>query len=93
MADHVHGDRNAWRAQPAHRHVVDAHAPHVVVRSFVLSHVVDALARGITYPTEHRVKKASNFSFLDLAQDDRYSMAFAHLGTMHTRHDTRAYKK
>ena len=46
----------------------------------------------VTYPTEQRVEKASNFSFLDLAQDDRYSMAFAHLGTMHTRHDTRAYK-
>ena len=34
MADHVHGD--AWRAQPAHRHVVDAHAPHVVVLSHAL---------------------------------------------------------
>jgi hypothetical protein len=38
MEDHVHGDRDAWRPQPAHRHVVDAHAPHVVVRYFVLSH-------------------------------------------------------
>ena len=34
------GNRDAWRAQPAHRHVVDAHAPHVVVRSFVLSHAL-----------------------------------------------------
>jgi len=40
MADHVHGDRDAWRAQPAHRHVVDAHAPYVVVRTFVLSHAL-----------------------------------------------------
>ena len=34
------GDRDAWRAQPAHRHVVDAHAPYVVVRTFVLSHAL-----------------------------------------------------
>ena len=40
MAYHVHGDRDAWRAQPAQQHVVDAHAPHVVVRSCVLSHAL-----------------------------------------------------
>jgi hypothetical protein len=40
MAYHVHGDRDAWRAQPAHYHVVDAHAPHVVVRSCILSHAL-----------------------------------------------------
>jgi hypothetical protein len=25
----------------------------------------DAIARGITYPTEHRIEKVSNFPFLD----------------------------
>jgi hypothetical protein len=34
MANHEHGD--AWRAQPAHRNIADALAPHVVVLSHAL---------------------------------------------------------
>jgi hypothetical protein len=40
MADHAHGDRGSLRAQPAHRHADEAHAPHVAVRFFILCHAL-----------------------------------------------------